>query len=75
MTLDRPHEILYRHRSRSVVLADKGEIIFIVEELVYEICLADTPPSADDDKFGAVRFQTPLQFVTFSVSVSLYFIL
>ena len=34
-----------------VVLADKGEIIFIVEELVYEICLTDTPPSADDDKF------------------------
>ena len=68
MTPDGPHEILNLHRSRSVVLADKGEIIFIVEELVYEICPADTPPSADDDKFGAVWFQTPLQFVTFSVS-------
>ena len=49
-------------------MAEKGEIIFIVEELVDERCLAYTPPSADDDKFGAVRFQTPLQFVTFSVS-------
>ena len=47
-------EVLYLDCRRGLVLSYKCEIVFILEEFIYKICLADTATTTYDDKFRTV---------------------
>ena len=54
LPLECTHEVLYLDCRRGLVLSYKCEIIFILEEFIYKICLAYTATTTYDDKFRSV---------------------